>query len=140
MLRRDPYFSPLVKMTTIIIFLLVLFHFCFNESCCWSGEAKSMDQKQRKSLGSLHFIPRQDLIVGTCMSKPNGSVRIWSIDDGQLKKVLDLGKSELATTLAVSNDGSLIVVELLKKHEIRCYSLKEKTWLWKPVGCKNGHG
>jgi WD40 repeat protein len=88
-------------------------------------------KQQLNKLRKIYFIPQRDLIVGTCSSELNGSIRFWSIDDGKLKDVLDLGKGEWASFLAVSNNGNLIVVGLLAKNEIACYSLTEKKWLWR---------
>ena len=118
------------KITIITIFLLNLFVFCFILFYPPNG-AKSMERKGWNRLKKLYFTPRPDLIVGTCSSEPNGSIRFWSTDGGELKEVLYLGKGEWATSLAVSNDGCLIVVGLLAKNQIVLYSLKENRWLWK---------
>jgi len=90
-----------------------------------------MKQSRPNKLDRLYFIPQRDLIVGACSSEPNGSIRFWSIDDGKLKEVFDLGKRVWADSIAVSNNGSLIVTSLLGKNEIACYSLTERKWLWK---------
>lgn len=95
------------------------------------SEGQSMKQERFNALERLCFIPQRDLIVGPCSSEPNGSVRFWSIDNGNLKEVLDLGRGEWATSLAVSNGGDLIAIAFLSKNETGCYSLKERKWLWK---------
>ena len=97
-----------------------------------------MNQKRFNALKRLCFIPQRDLIVGACGSEPNGSIRFWSVDEGKLKEVLDLGKGIWANSIAVSNNGSLIVASLLGKKEIACYSLTDRKWLWKEMWVEKG--
>jgi len=89
-----------------------------------------MKKDRPNKLDRVYFIPQRDLIVGAYGSEPNGSIRFWSIDDGKLKEVLDLGKGVWADSLAISNNGNLMVVSLLGKNEIDCYSLTDRKWLW----------
>jgi WD40 repeat protein len=119
-----------MRQLTITLCLLILCVFCSKIG--WPlTEGQSMKQKRYNALKRLCFIPQRDLIVGTCSSEPNGSVRFWSIDQGNLKEVFDLGRGEWASSLAVSNGGDLIAIALLRENETGCYSLKERKWLWK---------
>jgi WD40 repeat protein len=119
-----------MRRITMTICLLILCVFCSKIG--WPlTEGQSMKQKRFNALKRLSFIPQRDLIVGTCSSQPNGSVRFWSIDKGNLKEVLDLGRDEWASSLAVSNGGDLIAIAFLRKNEIGCYSLIERKWFWK---------
>jgi WD40 repeat protein len=114
----------------IIIFSLILFAFsfvCINQAV---SDEKTVKQKRFNSLRELYFIPQRDLIVAVCASVPNGSVRFWSINDGKLMKVLDLGEREWANSMAVSNNGNLVTIEISPKNKTACYSLKEQKWLW----------
>jgi WD40 repeat protein len=88
-------------------------------------------EKRPNNLDKLYFVPHRDLIVGTYGSEPSGSIRFWSIDEGKSKEVLDLGKGIWANSIAVSNNGTLMVGSLLGKNEIACYSLNDRKWLWK---------
>jgi WD40 repeat protein len=45
-------------------------------------------------------------------------------------EVLDLGKGQWANSMAVSNNGNLVVIEISPKNETACYSLKERKWSW----------
>jgi WD40 repeat protein len=125
------------KPATIISFLtLVVFWLTsINHS---SGRAEYIRQRRPNRLERLCFIPQQGLIIGACDSEPNGSIRFWSIDEARLKEVLDLGKGTWANSMAVSNNGSLIVASLLGKREIACYSLTERKWLWKVMWVEKG--
>jgi len=120
-----------LKMTIKIRSLLILFVFCFVAINYSVGKGEPMKQQRWNRLNTLHFVPRLEIIVGTCSSEPNGSIRFWSIGDGRLKEILDLGKREWADSIAVSNNGSLMVIGLLIKNEIACYSLTDKEWLWR---------
>jgi hypothetical protein len=103
-----------MRKAPIGIYLLILFAFCFiNINYCLS-EGQSMKQQRPNRLRKLSFISQKGLIVGAWSSGTHGSVRFWSIDDGKLKEVLDLGKGEWADSVAVSNNGSLIVIALLQ--------------------------
>ncbi len=118
-----------MRRITMTICLLIL---CvsFFTLCCPLGGAQSMKQKWPNRLGRLCFIPQGGLVLGTCNSEPNRSIRFWSTGDGRLKVGLDLGKGEWASSLAVSNSGSSIVVALLDKNKIANYSLTHRNWLW----------
>jgi WD40 repeat protein len=120
----------MMRKTAIIISLLILFTFFFISMNYALSEGQSMKQRRPNSLRNISFIPQQALIAGAWSSGTNGSVRFWSINDGKLKEVLDLGKGEWADALAVSNNGSLIAIALLHKNAIACYSLPDKKWLW----------
>jgi WD40 repeat protein len=120
-----------MRNTKNIICLLVLFVLCFILICHPESKGESMKKEGPNRLKRVYFIPQKNLIVGACNSEPNGSIRFWSITDGTLKELLDLGKSEWVVSLAVSNDGNLLVASLLAARDIGCYSLTEKKWLWK---------
>jgi WD40 repeat protein len=120
-----------MKKTTKTISLIILFVLCiFNANYSFSEE-KSTTRGRWNRLEQIYFIPQQDLIVGACSSGDKGSIRFWSIDDGKLKNIIDLGEGVWADSIAVSNDGRFIVAALLGKNETACYSLTEKKWLWK---------
>jgi MFS family permease len=120
------------KMTKIVFLLILSYLFFLNMNDAFGGnEGQSMKQKRPNKLDRLYFIPQRDLIVAACGSEPNGSIRFWSVDAGKLKEILDLGKGIWADSLAVSNNGSLIVASLLGKNELASYSLSERKWLWK---------
>lgn len=120
-----------MRRMTIIICLSILALFCFANIKESLGQAEGGRQRRWNRLSKLHFIPQQELLVAACSSDPNGSVRFWSMDNGNLKEVLDLGMRDWATSLAVGNGGDLIAIALLTKKEIGCYSPKERKWLWK---------
>jgi len=122
----------------IIIFSLILFAFSFVYVNHAVSDEKNTKQKRPNKLDRLYFIPERDLIVGACGSESNGSIRFWSIDEARLKEVLDLGKGTSANSMAVSNNGSLIVASLLGKREIACYSLTKRKWLWKVMWVEKG--
>ena len=128
----------MVKKTTNIICLIVLFVFSFAYTNHTLGEGERIKQERPNRLKKLYFIPQRGLIVGACGSEPNGSIRFWSIDEAKLKEVLDLGKGIWADFIAVSNNGSLIVASLLGKKEIACYSLTDRKWLWKVTWVEKG--
>jgi WD40 repeat protein len=120
-----------VRKITITLCLSILALFCFANVNDSLGKEEGSEQWRRNGLKELYFIPRQELLVATCSSEPNESIRFWSIDNGNLKEVLDLGMNDWATSLAVSNGGDVIAVAFLSRGETGCYSLKEKRWLWK---------
>jgi WD40 repeat protein len=125
-----------MRKATIVTCLLIPFVICFVNAKYSLSQGNRM--KRPNDLGKVRFIPKKDLIVGTCDSEPNGSIRFWSIVDGDLKDILDLGKGVWATSLAVSHNGSSIVVGMLVKDEIACYSITEKKWLWKVRWVEDG--
>jgi WD40 repeat protein len=120
-----------IKIISLLI-LIYLFFVNMNYAFC-SSEEKDTKQKLPQRLKKLHFIPQHDLIVAPCGSLPNGSIRFWSISEGKLKEVIGLDKGEWTSSLAVSNDATLIVAALfgLRTNEIGCFPLKEKKWLWR---------
>lgn len=120
-----------MRKIRITICLSILALFCFANIRESLGQKEGSRQRRWNRLEKLHFVPQQELLVATCSSEPNGSVRFWSIDNGNLKEVLDLGTKDWATSFAVSNGGDLIAIAFLTKKEIGCYSLKERKWLWK---------
>jgi hypothetical protein len=108
---------------TICLLILSVFYFKIG----WPlAEGQSMKREQLNKLRRLYFIPQRGLIVGASRSDPNGSIRFWSVDEGKLKEVLDLGKGVWAYSLAVNNSGNLVATSLLGTDEIALYSLTEK--------------
>ncbi len=99
-----------MRRTIKIILPFILFAFSFVYINHAVSEGQSAKQKRPNSLHKLHFIPTHDLIVAVCGSVPNGSIRFWSINDGKLKEIIDLGKDVWARPLAVSNNGNLVVI------------------------------
>lgn len=110
--------------------MLILLAICFVTMNYSVGKGESTKQGRSNRLAKLYFIPQHELIVGTDRPFPNGALRFWSINDGKLKEVIHLGEDDRADSLALSNDGNLMVAGLLS-NKIGCYSLKEEKWLWK---------
>jgi WD40 repeat protein len=126
-----------MRRATIILFLIIFAFSLLYISHAVSDE-KSVKPKRFNRLEKLYFIPEQNLIVGACSSEPNGSVRFWTINDGKLKETLDFGRGVWAISIAVRNSGNLVVIALLVKNEITCYSLTERKWLWRANWVERG--
>ena len=127
-----------MRRTIKVSSLLFLFALCFVTINYSVGKGESMKQDRPNRLEKLYFIPQHDLIAGTCSPVPNGSIRFWSIINGKLEEVIDLKDREWADSLAISNDGKLMVAALLYANETGCYSLNEKKWLWKVKWVEKG--
>jgi WD40 repeat protein len=115
------------KLTITIITVPMLFLSIMSFSL---SEGESMKQKHPNKLDQVSFISYQNLIVGAYSTGTTGSIRFWSLN-GELKDTIDLGKGEWVKSLAISNSGNSIVVALLSKNEIACFSLVMKQWLWR---------
>jgi len=123
------------KTTRRIICLLIFLIVTMNYS---ASEGENMKQNRPNKLKKLYFVPQHGLIAAACNSLPNGSIRLWSINDGKLGEIIDLKKREWADSLAISNDGKLVAAALLGTKEIGCYSLKEKKWVWRRKSMEKG--
>jgi WD40 repeat protein len=120
-----------LKNTARLLCMLVLFCCCLGAVRICFSEGKGEIQKEPNRLRRVSFVSHHDLIVGTCSTGSYGSIRFWSASDGNLVRVMDLGKGEWADSLAISNNGDHMSVTLLGSEKIGCYSLIERRWLWK---------
>ena len=93
------------------------------------ADTKKRDRVNR--LRSLFVVPQSSLLVGDCVTEPNGSIRFWSLEDGRLTHVIDLGMGEWSHAVAISHDGNSIAVTLLTSGEVGCYSIKDRKWKWR---------
>jgi WD40 repeat protein len=113
--------------TRIIIVILACLLF-ISAPFIYGAEMKAI---QRSSLETLLFVPNRALLIGDGASGLRGSIRFWSLSDGQLKHTIEFEKNIWVKSMAVSHDGDLIAVALFGNDEMGCYSIKESKWLWR---------
>lgn len=90
----------------------------FSESIYTERRLGSMSiSSQTSQIAAKFFIPGPEAL---------GNIRFWSIDDGRLRNIIELGKGESAWIITFSHAGNLMAVA-----DIGCYSFKENRWLWK---------
>jgi WD40 repeat protein len=85
------------------------------------------------------FIPQKDQIVALSSSEENGILLVWSID-GTLKQRFDFEKGVWGASMGVSNKGDSVVLGLVGRRDLMCYSLVDKSPVWKVKGVENGLG
>lgn len=78
---------------------------------------------RRGKLSTLSFNLPVSQLGGNFFTPDFGfnNIHFWSIDDGRLKNIIELGKGESAWLIALSHDGNLMAAD-----ESGCYSFKEK--------------
>jgi WD40 repeat protein len=116
-------------MKAKILTLSMILCLSITYAAAMQADAKKPGRINR--LGSLFIVPQYSLIVGACSSEPNGSIRLWSSEDGKLEHVIVLASREWAGSIAISHNGNLIAATLSGSNEIGCYSIKDRKWLWK---------
>jgi WD40 repeat protein len=120
--------SMVTKRCSLLISFSIFFILLVTMSLSHGAEMKNIHQNR---LQTLLFVPKHELLVGDSVSGLRGSIRFWSLKNGQMIDALDLGEGELSKSLTVSHDGNLLAIALYRNDEIGCYSIKDKKWLWK---------
>jgi WD40 repeat protein len=110
------------------------------------GKGAVMKGSGHNRLNNLFFLPNHSELVGDCNSDP-GSLRFWSLEDGSLKRIVQLDENQFSSSMAVSSDGRLIAVGTFKvkrrgitegwgtsERSLRCYSTRDQRWIWEVKG------
>jgi len=107
--------------------------------CLSSGETRLV-QKRPNRLRKVVFIPQKNQIAGLLNSGENGSLVVWSTDDGTKTQTFDFEKGVWGASIAVSNKGDSAILGLVGEPDSIFYSLIEKRPFWKVKGIEKGFG
>ncbi|MDO8282838.1 MAG: WD40 repeat domain-containing protein [Thermodesulfovibrionia bacterium] len=116
-----------ILIGAIVLFILFISISIANE--------KNVKLKLRSCLHDLIFVPHSSLLAGSCNTEPEGSIKFWSVENGELidRIIIDkfnTDKYEYANRIALSHDGKFIAVAFLGK-AIGVYALEDKKWRWR---------
>lgn len=120
------------RISSALIWLAI---FCVATICLSSQESKAGVQRLKR----VAFVPQKDEIVALSSSEENGVLLVWSID-GTIKQRFDFEKGVWGASMAVSNKGDSVVLGLVGGPNLMCYSLVDKSSVWKMKGIEKGLG
>jgi len=88
-------------------------------------------EKIKGRLGAVFFNPQSSRILGEYSRGEEPSIRFWSLDNGKLSHLIQLGYREWITAIAISHDENMIAVASFHTNTVGCFSINKDTWLWK---------